>query len=219
MDSVEDRWHALPLGARSALEEQWRGVGDRALPCGAAVTDAQQRLVSVGRNRAYDARTGTSPLERTRIAHAELNALAQVGTDADWAPMTLWCTQHPCAMCAAAVAFTGIGHVVVIASDPSDDSPPADIEATRRGAEYTPLGDPYWWVVSTLLFLATGAQEKGADDGNVRLAALRMPGTAALAVELAEADALGAAARDGLSLPDGIRPFDAAITELLHEAD
>jgi tRNA(Arg) A34 adenosine deaminase TadA len=216
--TVAARWAGLPHGARAALEEQWQGLAARALPCGAAVTDERGRLLASGRNRAYDASTGESPLERTRLAHAELNALALLDTDADWATATLWCTQHPCAMCAAAIAFTGVGRVVYLAGDPSDDSAPDEVAATRRGAAYTELGDPYWGVVSNLLFLSTGAHRLGDRDGNIALARERMPGTAALAVELAAVDALGAAAIAGLSLPVGIHAFDGAILSLLSEA-
>ena len=216
--AVAVRWRNLPLGARTALEEQWRGLAARGLPCGAAVTDADGRLLASGHNRAYEPSTGEHPLERTRLAHAELNALARLDTDADWSATTLWSTQHPCSMCAAAIEFTGVGRVVFVASDPSDDASPAEVAATRRGATYLELGDPYWWVVSNLLFLTTGAFLRGDRDDNVALARHRMPGTAALAVELAAVDALGSAAAAGLSLPDGIHAFDEAIAGLAGEA-
>jgi tRNA(Arg) A34 adenosine deaminase TadA len=32
--------------------------------------------------------------------------------------LTLWTTQHPCSMCAAAIAFVGIGEGWLIADDP-----------------------------------------------------------------------------------------------------
>jgi len=41
-------------------------------------------------------------LQHNRLAHAELNALARIGTEAEHQALTLWSTQHPCSMCAAA---------------------------------------------------------------------------------------------------------------------
>ena len=155
---LTERWNNLPAGARVALEEQWRGVAAVGLPCGAAVVDERERVVAAGRNHCYDP---VGPIEtrlqyslqQTRLAHAELNALARVPTNADHGRLTVWLTQHPCAMCAAAIAFVGVGSVRAIADDPSDDSPPAAIAATHGGVEYVALGDPFWWTVSNALFL------------------------------------------------------------------
>jgi tRNA(Arg) A34 adenosine deaminase TadA len=139
-------WTDLPLGARAALEEQWAGLAAGGLPCGSAIVDARG-VVAVGRNRAYDAAGAIHtrmqhPLQHTRLAHAELNALAHVPTETDHASLTLWSTQHPCAMCAAAIAFVGICRVRYLADDPSGASSPADNIASRNGIDYQPLGDP-----------------------------------------------------------------------------
>ena len=85
---VEDAWIALPLGARVALEEQWAGLAAGGLPCGSAILSADGRVLCAGYNRAYDPAgpieiRAQSPLQHTRLAHAELNALALVPTEFD----------------------------------------------------------------------------------------------------------------------------------------
>jgi len=79
------------------------------------------------------------PLQHTRLAHAELNALALFPTEADHSVLTLWTTQHPCSMCAAAILFTGIGGVRFIADDLSNDTP-TEIRASRGQVSCERLG-------------------------------------------------------------------------------
>ncbi|MFJ2576077.1 deaminase [Kitasatospora aureofaciens] len=88
------------------------------------LTDAAGAIVTQGRNRAYDPPGGPDPLQGTPPAHAELNALARARTGWDLATHTLWSSHRPCAMCAAAAAFTGVGTVRYLADDPWP-SPPA----------------------------------------------------------------------------------------------
>ncbi|MCU1421477.1 MAG: dCMP deaminase [Microbacteriaceae bacterium] len=218
MGAARQSWQRLPLGAQAALDQQWAGLAARALPCGSAVTDVDDGVIASGRNRAYDERGGDDALQHTRIAHAELNALARVDTDADWQDLTLWSTQHPCAMCAAAASFTGIGLVVYIADDPSDDSSENAIAATRGAVPYESLGEPVWRAASNLLFLSTGAFLRGAGDVNIRGASSRMPGVAALAVDLAANDHLGRLSSAGYPLPDALEPLWPRLVDLGAEA-
>jgi tRNA(Arg) A34 adenosine deaminase TadA len=177
---LADSWNALPAGARVALDQQWAGLAAGGLPCGSAILDADDRILAAGRNRAYDPPGGIesrahSPLQHTRLAHAELNAIALLATETDHASLTLWSTQHPCAMCAAAVRFVGIGGVRFLADDPSDDSPAEAIAATRGGVPYEPVGVPLWWTISNLLFLYNSALQKGKDARNLRMNRARYP--------------------------------------------
>jgi tRNA(Arg) A34 adenosine deaminase TadA len=83
--------------------------------------------VGEGRNRAYDPAGGTDRLQRTPIAHAEMNALAAISTGTELGDLTLRSSHQPCLTCAAACEFTGVGRVAFVAPDPS-----AAIEATAR---------------------------------------------------------------------------------------
>ena len=204
-------WEALPLAARVAFEEQWAGLAVGGLPCGSAIVDMNGVVIASGRNHAYDP-AGTIetraryPLQHNRLAHAELNALACVATEADHAALTLWTTQHPCAMCAAAFAFVGVGQVRDIADDPSDDSPPEQIVASRNGVPYQSPGDPLWWTVANVLFLYNSAVQAGEQARNLRLNHDRYPALVALTLDLARVDTLGTASRSGVALPIAIGP-------------
>lgn len=212
LDGLQQAWAALPAGARVSFEEQWAGLRGGGLACGSAIVDAQGQLIGRGRNHAYEAAgpldTRTSrALQDTRIAHAELNALAQVATDVDHKVLTLWSTQHPCAMCAAAVQFVGIGRVVYLADDLSDDSSAEEIAASRGAVPYEAYGQPLWAAVSTLLFLHNPAVRLGANARSIKQGLERCPKFARLALDLAKADTLGHAARSGAELPVALAPF------------
>lgn len=196
-----------------AFEQQWAGLAAGGLPCGSAIVRADGSVVAVGRNHAYDSagETGTrlsSPLQHTRLAHAEMNTIAKIPTEVNHAQLTLWSTQHPCAMCAAAIRFVGIGAVVFIADDPSDDSSAEAIATTRRGVNYRGCGDPFWWTVSNLLFLYTDAVKRGEGSGNIRLNQARYPELVRLTLDLAKHDSLGAPARSGTDLPTALEPHE-----------
>lgn len=194
------------MGARAAFAEQWAGLAAGGLPCGSAVIDAGEDLVAAGRNHAYDPAGGIEtrvryPLQHNRLAHAELNALALIPTETHLGSLTLWTTQHPCAMCAAALAFVGIGGVAFVADDPSDFSPPARIVASRGEVPYQSLRDPLWRTVSNVLFLYNSAALQGGESRNLKLNRDRYPELISLALDLAQDDALGTAARSGVTLP------------------
>jgi len=214
MIPTEQSFTRLPAGAREALARQWAGVATRALPCGAAVTNAGGDVIASGRNHAYDAPNGESALENTSIAHAEFNALARVATSIDHSQLTLWSTQHPCSMCAAAASFVGIGHVVYFSRDVTDDASDYELEASHGSVPYSLIDEPVWSAVATLLFLYTGAVLRGDRDGNIRLGMLRCPSVAFLALELARDDELGTLARKGHALPDAIDTLWIRLNEL-----
>lgn len=176
-------------------------------------------MIASGRYHAYDQAGPLEsrlryPLQHNRLAHAELNALAILPTDLDHGPLTLWTTQHPCAMCAAAIAFTGIGEVRFIADDPSDHSPPVEIVASRSGVTYRALGDPFWWTVSNVLFLYISAVTDGEYGANIAGNRSRHPELVSLTVHLAGRDALDEAARAGLPLHRALAPHHVALATI-----
>jgi len=206
-----ESWNALPAGARVALDQQWTGLAAGGLPCGSAIVNDEESILAAGRNHAYEPPGGIesrahSPLQHTRLAHAEINAMALLATETDHASLTLWSTQHPCAMCAAAVRFVGIGKVRFVADDPSDDSPAGVIVATRGGVPYEALGDPLWWTISNLLFLYNSALQKGEDARNLRMNRARYPELVRLTLDLVKQDALGHSNRSGTRLPHALEP-------------
>lgn len=220
---LDQRWAALPNGARAAFEEQWAGVAAKALACGSSITDSNDQVVALGRNHAYDPAGGPEtraryPLQHNRLAHAELNALAHLPTEADHAALILWTTQHPCSMCAAALAFVELGQVRYIAEDPSDDSTPEAITASHAGLPYQPLNDSFWWTVANLLFLYTPAVLYGPNSGNIKNNRERYPQLVALTLELAQTDRLGESARAGATLVQALLPHYPTLLQVAEHA-
>jgi tRNA(Arg) A34 adenosine deaminase TadA len=219
-----DAWNHLALGARMAFAQQWMGLAAGGLPCGSSILNEQEQVVAVGRNHVYDlpekANTPTtSPLQYTRLAHAEMNALALVPSNREPELLTLWTTQHPCTMCAAALQFIGIGKVCYIADDPSDVSPSQDIIASRGNIPYEALGDRLWWTVSNLLFLYNSAVKQGEDANNLRKNRARYPALVQLALQIAKDDPLGKSARAGIELPQALLPYSTAIVHTASKSD
>ena len=66
--------------------------------------------------------------------------------------LTIWSTQQPCSMCAAAISFVGIRHVIAVARDPSDPIRPTD-----------QVLDDVWVVLATVMFLIGPLKVGGAD--------------------------------------------------------
>jgi tRNA(Arg) A34 adenosine deaminase TadA len=145
--------HTLASGAWAALEGAFTALIAGGLPCGAALVDPTGTVIARGRNHAYDARTGDDIIEETPLAHAELNVLARVPTSRDLTHDTLWSTQQPCAMCAAAIAFCGVGHVRFLAADPAFIA----TDDVRGGALIDPTSEypelTVWAIVANALFL------------------------------------------------------------------
>ena len=106
--SFDDVWDELAPAARRSFELAHLTLLAGGLAVGSVITDGDGRIVAEGRNRAYDPVTGTDPLEGTPLAHAEMNALARLATDCDPVDLTIWSTQQPCSMCAAAISFVGM---------------------------------------------------------------------------------------------------------------
>jgi tRNA(Arg) A34 adenosine deaminase TadA len=193
-------WAGLDPAARRSLELAYASLAAGGLPVGAVLVDAGGEIVAEGRNRAYDPPGGEEVLQGTPLAHAELNVLAAVRTGRDLADCTLWSSQQPCSMCAAAAAFTGVGTVRYVAPDPWAIAarPDPGVEAARS----VPLGDDLWVVVANLLFLVGVASAAGVDSPTVAGNREREPETARLAVELVEQGTTAAALTAGRPLPE-----------------
>jgi tRNA(Arg) A34 adenosine deaminase TadA len=213
-----DAWNQLALGARMAFGQQWMGLAAGGLPCGSSILDDQEQIVALGRNHVYDLpekanTTTSSPLQYTRVAHAEINALALVPSNREPELLTLWTTQHPCIMCAAALQFIGIGKVCYIADDPSDVSASRDIIASRGNIPYEASGDRLWWTVSNLLFLYNSAVKQGENATNLRKNRDRYPALVQLTLQIAKDDPLGQSARAGIELPQALLPYYPALLQ------
>jgi tRNA(Arg) A34 adenosine deaminase TadA len=112
-----DDWRELEPAWRAALELAWQAFGAGTIPVGAVVTDADGTVLSRGRNRMFDSTAPAGEIFGSRVAHAEINALVQLGTDRRYFDCTLWTTLEPCAQCVGAAWLSTIGRVAFAAND------------------------------------------------------------------------------------------------------
>src|SRR6266700_6132653 len=110
---------------RVCLEEAWSAYGAGSLPIGAAVVDADGRVVGRARNRIFEdgrAASGTN-LVGHRLAHAEVNALLALDhRDVDVRTCVLYTTLEPCALCVGAIRMLALPEVRYAARDPTAGS-------------------------------------------------------------------------------------------------
>ena len=114
MGDARQAWHDLPLPWRAAFEEAWTSWRQGSLAVGAVVTDGEE-IVARGHNQKFHA--GPGPISATYMAHAEMNALAQLparrGGD-----YSIYSTFEPCYMCMSALLFYRVDRVCFASSDP-----------------------------------------------------------------------------------------------------
>ena len=110
-------WDDFEPAWREALRLAWEAYGVPTIPVGAVVTDADGSVLVRGRNRIFDESAPDGQIYGSRVAHAEINALVQLGTERRYFECTLWTTLEPCAQCIAAAWLSTIGRVSFAASD------------------------------------------------------------------------------------------------------
>lgn len=114
----------LPATWRTWHDLAWEAHRSGSLPIGAVVVDEQGNVIAKGRNRLAEADEaaphlpGTPYLSGTPLAHAEVNALLQLGYRSQGPRPALLTTTEPCPLCMGAARMSGVGQVVYAARDP-----------------------------------------------------------------------------------------------------
>jgi tRNA(Arg) A34 adenosine deaminase TadA len=111
-----DPWRDLTEPWRASLELAWEAYRAGTIPVGSVVAAADGRIVARGRNRIFDA-PGRG-LAGSRLAHAEVDALAQLPAAERYRDHVLYSTLEPCLLCTAATLLTTVGRIEYAASDP-----------------------------------------------------------------------------------------------------
>jgi len=110
-------WDALEPAWRAAFELAWEAFGAGTIPVGAVVTRGGQ-IIARGRNRVFDpSQPPPGEIGGSRVAHAEMNAIAKLGNEDRYPDAVLWTTLEPCAMCIGAAWLATIGAVRYAGSD------------------------------------------------------------------------------------------------------
>lgn len=109
----------LDVAWRRALELAWESFVAGTTPVGAVVTDAAGEIVGAGRGRRYEQPDGSfGQLAYCHVAHAEINALAQLPPTRHYEDHILLTTLEPCCMCVGAAVQSTITRVHFAGSDP-----------------------------------------------------------------------------------------------------
>jgi tRNA(Arg) A34 adenosine deaminase TadA len=117
MEVWPQTWDSLSPPWKTAFSLAWESMRAGSPPIGAVVVDANERVVSSGRSRRHEAAAPPGQLSGSRIAHAEINALA--GVPLEKRGLTLLTTLQSCVVCAAAAAISRIDQVIFAGSDPA----------------------------------------------------------------------------------------------------
>jgi tRNA(Arg) A34 adenosine deaminase TadA len=118
MEDLEpESWEDLPTAWRAAFALAWESLGNGSPPVGAVVVGHTGEIVSSGRSRRHETHAPQGQLAGSRIAHAEINALAGLAVDRI-ERHTLLVTLEPCLLCASAAAMAHVDSVVYAGSDP-----------------------------------------------------------------------------------------------------
>ena len=157
-------WSALEPPFREAFELAWKSLIGGTIGVGSVITDDEGAIIARGRNRVYDVPGGEGLLQGNRLAHAEMNALAEVPTDYSLADCTLWSTQQPCVLCSAASVMSFVGNVRFLAADPVfagiERIPDLNDWLDRYWPNYEgPSADDRWMVSAMLLQLFAAASK------------------------------------------------------------
>jgi tRNA(Arg) A34 adenosine deaminase TadA len=71
-------WNELGGAWRRTFELAWEAHGRGTIPVGAVIAAPDGEVVAEGRNRIFEGRAPAGELAGTRLAHAEVNALAHL---------------------------------------------------------------------------------------------------------------------------------------------
>lgn len=103
-------WEELEPPWREAFALAWEAYGAGTIPVGAVVTrDAE--IIARGRNRLFEHVAPRGEVAGSRIAHAEMNAIAHLPIEELYHDCVLWSTLEPCPMCIGAAWLGTIGTV------------------------------------------------------------------------------------------------------------
>jgi tRNA(adenine34) deaminase len=179
-------WATLEPAFQEAMELAWRSLSGGTIGVGSVITDSDGNIVARGRNRVYDSPGGDGILQGNRLAHAEMNALAEIATDYSLADCTLWSTQQPCVLCSSAAVMCFVGTVRFLAADPFfagiERMPELNEFLDRYWPSYEgPTSDDRWAVAAMLLQLFAAASKN--PTGEVMETSHRLEPETALLIE------------------------------------
>lgn len=177
-------WSELAPPFRRCVELAWESCSSGTFGCGAVITDPAGNVVAEGRNRVFNEPSGEYPIEGTRLAHAEMNALARVPAGVALDDCTLWSSLEPCLMCLSSALLSSVGEIRFLAPDPLWDGverlPSLNAFVERRWPLHHDPHDGEWAVLGRTLALHMLASRRTGDSQALAANDLREPETSAL---------------------------------------
>jgi tRNA(adenine34) deaminase len=145
--TLADAWARLANPWRESFELAWDAFRADTVPVGAVVVDEAGAVVARGRNRIFEDEAPQGQLGGTRIAHAEVNALAQLPPRQRYDEYTLYTTIEPCVLCVGAASLATIRRIEYAGPDiySGGQSLVAAVHAIPRGLNVEiagPIGGP-----------------------------------------------------------------------------
>ena len=115
--TLSDAWARLSTPWRESFQLAWDAFSAETVPVGAVVVDEGGAVVARARNRIFEDEAPAGQLSGTRIAHAEVNALAQLAARQRYDEYTLFTTIEPCVLCIGAASLATIRRIEYAAPD------------------------------------------------------------------------------------------------------
>ena len=119
----------------------WDAFLTGTVPVGAAVADPSGAVVTRGRNRILD--PAGQRLSGSRLAHAEVDALAQLPSTARYRDHVLYSTLEPCLLCVGATLHATVGRIEYSATDPFGGGCRGTIDTLHWRRSAPEIGEPY----------------------------------------------------------------------------
>jgi tRNA(Arg) A34 adenosine deaminase TadA len=163
---------------QQALRLAWDAFRAGTTPVGAVVVSPAGVVVAAGRGRRYERSGPAGQLANSHVAHAEVNALAQLGADRHWEDHQLLTTLEPCGMCHGAAVQATVGTIIFAAPDPYAGTSTLRFDTPqsrrRRFIVSGPLSDARG-AFATLLHLVWLIERGGVDHHTVAAHQAAMP--------------------------------------------
>ena len=143
MAALEKRWETPFVLA-------WRSMVDGTTPVGAVVLDASGSVVTTGRGRRYVREQAAGQLSFSHLAHAELNALAQLSPTSRHEDHVVLTTLEPCLLCVGAAVMATVGRVEYAGADPYGGAAHVELKNAHTARLMPPISGPAEGLAGTL---------------------------------------------------------------------
>jgi tRNA(Arg) A34 adenosine deaminase TadA len=135
-----DRWQQLGEPWQACFEMAWDAFLAGTIPVGAALSGPSGAIVARGRNRILDA--PGQRLAGSRLAHAKVDALAQLSSSSRYRDHVLYSTLEPCLLCLGATLYSTVGRIEYAAADPFGGACTGTIDTAHWRRSAPEIGEP-----------------------------------------------------------------------------